>query len=193
MSRARAIRPAVLLFVLAVLIMGSSLGPAPAAAEPPTPTLPNIAPGVAGNIAEDVPFLPSPAEATQGPPGQPLSPPYYNITLNVPAYSQNDPAWRDHVMQTCGKTIGQAGCLLTASTMVFRFYGSSKNPDQVNTCMGNSACDWVWATGANNCSENHATHYGQLSPTDANLVWALTHNYPPILGMRKAAVKATGL
>jgi len=28
------------------------------------------------------------------------------ILLNVPRFSQNDPAWKNDVMQTCGQTIG---------------------------------------------------------------------------------------
>ena len=60
----------------------------------------------------------------------PLSPPHFpeispriwhSVWLNVPLYSQNDPRWEDFIMQTCGRTIGQAGCALTSSAMVFKF------------------------------------------------------------------------
>lgn len=88
-------------------------------------------------------------------------------------------------MQTCGLTIGAAGCLLTSSTMVFKYYGSSMNPGQVNTCMGTSACPWYFATGANNCSQNKASFLGLYSPNYATFVWALSTGYPPIIEVTK--------
>ncbi len=105
----------------------------------------------------------------------------WNIWLPVSALSQRNSGWASEIMQTCGHTIGSHGCLLTSATMVFRFYGSSKNPRQVNQCMGDLACPWKFWEGATYCSENKAHFLGVYSPTYSNFVWSLSQGYPPIL------------
>lgn len=135
-------------------------------------------PGVSYEIAETLPILEKPREAYDFDISSNLN---WNIWLPIPALSQNNPGWANEVMQTCGQTIGNAGCLLTSATMVFQFYGSSKNPKQVNACMGNEACPWYFVKGADSCSENKAAFLGIYSPTYDNFVWALSQGYPPIL------------
>ena len=134
---------------------------------------------ISTKIAEDVPLSPTPIEALALFNNQRLT--SWNIWLNVPRYSQTDAQWRYDNMQTCGLSIGAAGCLLTSATMVFKYYGSSKNPRQVNTCMGTSACPWYFDKGAKDCSDDKASFLGMYSPQYATFVWALTTGYPPVI------------
>jgi len=135
-------------------------------------------PDVSYEIAETLPILEKPRDAYDFDISSNLN---WNIWLPIPALSQRNPGWANEVMQTCGQTIGNAGCLLTSATMVFQFYGSSKNPKQVNACMGNKACPWYFAEGADNCSENKAAFLGLYNSTYDNFIWALSRGYPPIL------------
>jgi hypothetical protein len=139
---------------------------------------PGQVPDVSYEVAETLPILEKPREAFDF---DILSSLNWNIWLPIPALSQRNPGWANEVMQTCGQTIGNAGCLLTSATMVFQFYGSSKNPKQVNQCMGNKACPWYFAEGGDNCSESKAAFLGIYSPTYNNFIWALSQGYPPIL------------
>lgn len=108
------------------------------------------------------------------------------IQLAVPAFSQNDPAWKDNVMQTCGLTIGNAGCALTSTAMVFKYYGAvNKNPGQLNTCLGNYACPIYWATATNSCSESKASWEGSFSFSYSKLQNMLLVNRPPIVLVTK--------
>ena len=52
---------------------------------------------------------------------------YYSTYLAVPRYSQMDPTWSSEIMQTCGKTIYNAGCLLTDVAGVDHFYGQTSS------------------------------------------------------------------
>ena len=62
------------------------------------------------------------------------------LPCGVTQFSQNDPEWRDDVMQTCGYTIGAAGCALTSVAMTFRYYAVETSPRTLNQCLGNYAC-----------------------------------------------------
>lgn len=111
-----------------------------------------------------------PVEATDG------------ILLAVPSFNQNDPAWKDTLMQSCNLAIGPQGCALTATAMVFKYYGATnKNPAQLNTCLGHSACPIVWGTAANNCSENKATWVNTWAFSYTKLQSMLTADRPPIV------------
>jgi len=44
-----------------------------------------------------------------------------------PKYSQCDARWKDHRLGTSGKTICQAGCLMTSVTMMLRGFGKKVN------------------------------------------------------------------
>lgn len=142
-------------------------------------------PGVSVKIAEDVPLSPTPKEALELFNKQRTT--SRNIWLGVPRYSQTDPLWRDNIMYTCSLTIGGAGCLLTSASMVFKYYGSGKNPGQVNTCMGTSACPWIFNKGAKDCSDNKAVFLGMYSPNYATFIWALSTDYPPIIEVIKGS------
>jgi len=82
------------------------------------------------------------------------------LPCGVTQFSQNDPEWRDDIMQTCGHTIGASGCAVTSVAMVFRYYAVGTSPCTLNQCLGNHACPIDWNTAASNCSENKATYSG---------------------------------
>lgn len=178
-------------FVLLTFALSTGLGtvtaqPLPPLATPdPThwPSGADLATGVSEKISEDPPLiLSTPTDARE----IELSPEIlWSIWLSVPRYSQNDSRWANDVMQTCGRTIGHAGCLLTSATMVFRYYGSSMDPGQVNSCMGNDACPWVHRVGADRCSQHKAKWYNFFSPSYNTFIWALSEGYPPILELTK--------
>jgi len=110
------------------------------------------------------------------------------ILLDVPLFNQNDPAWKNNVMQTCGQTIGAAGCALTSAAMVFKYYGAvNKNPGQLNTCLGNSACPIHWDVAANSCSESKATWVDSWSFSYSKLQSMLSADRPPIVKLVKGS------
>src|SRR5205807_2188360 len=57
---------------------------------------------------------------------------------------QNDPSWRDFIMQAGGDPIGGFGCALTSTTMLLNYYGSSMSPADLNACLGPGADPIVW-------------------------------------------------
>lgn len=65
-------------------------------------------------------------------------------TLAIPRLQQSGQSWSDHIMQSQGYSIGSKGCALTCFTMVQRHLGGTDDPGQVNTKLGNLACDLVW-------------------------------------------------
>ncbi|MBC7227439.1 MAG: hypothetical protein H5T61_09410 [Thermoflexales bacterium] len=108
------------------------------------------------------------------------------ISLDIPIFSQNDPAWKDNVMQTCGQTIGVAGSALSSTAMVFKYYGAiNKNPAQLNTCLGNYACPIYWGVAASSCSEGKATWVGPWSFSYNKLQSMLSAGRPPIVELVK--------
>jgi len=72
----------------------------------------------------------------------------YALPCAVPPYAQTDPRWASHNMRTCDLSIGEAGCALTSAAMVFGYYGDTRNPAQLNLCLGNYACPIYWQTAA---------------------------------------------
>lgn len=126
--------------------------------------------------------------------GTPVPPP---PSCEVPYYSQVDPRWKNHPLRTCspcGKnsccscscnTIGRCGCTLTSATMIFGWYGSTRNPASQSDCMGNAACPFYWVTGAN-CSQGKATWVSKYSFSWSRLQTELNQNHRPvILGMHR--------
>lgn len=119
-----------------------------------------------------------------------------NKICEVPFYWQRDPnGIKDHPLRGgCGPdfdTIGEAGCLLTSATMLFRHYGAfftkdgiEMTPPNLSDCMNDFACNYNWYKGAV-CTGGKATFsepWGSFSY--AKLEEQLnTYNRPVILGM----------
>lgn len=173
-----------MIFVL-VLVVGISRAVANSGGDPQfaatdaeaLQAVPTIAPGVSFQVAEDLPLAAPPVNAAVLSPSPKVE---LDIWLYVPRFRQTDPLWSTNVMSTCGRTIGEAGCLLTSAAMVFKYYGASTDPGQLNTCMGDNACPWRFAPGAN-CSGSKAAWDNLYGFSYGTLVWALSNGWPPIL------------
>ena len=111
--------------------------------------------------------------------------PQAELPCSVPLFAQNDPRWRDNVMQTCDMTIGQAGCALTSSAMAFNYYGATTDPPALNTCLGDYACPLYWSIAAGTCSQGRATWLGRYDFNWNRLEQELAAGRPPLLGMEK--------
>ncbi len=69
------------------------------------------------------------------------------ITITMPVhYRQSDSRWASDIMLSCGDTIGQSGCAITSFAMIVNFYGSTDDPGDVNTRLGNNACPIQYST-----------------------------------------------
>jgi len=64
----------------------------------------------------------------------------------VPVMSQNDPAWRQQIMQVGGDPIGGYGCALTSTAMLMDYYGASVTPPQLSSCLGEAADPLYWGS-----------------------------------------------
>ena len=52
--------------------------------------------------------------------------------LEVPLFSQKDSRWASERLGTSSVTIGAYGCLITAASMVCKYYGKDTNPSKIN-------------------------------------------------------------
>ena len=55
--------------------------------------------------------------------------------LNVPFFSQRDPAWKDKKLDHSSYSIGGYGCALTSVAMVSNYFGHDTDPDRLNTSL----------------------------------------------------------
>lgn len=138
-----------------------------------------LAPGVDIPLAQPLPLQQCPETA--------LSIPESEIqSLSVPAFSQNDAAWKNDVMQTCGETAGRTGAALTSAAMVFEYYGAtSGKPGRLNTCLKASACPVDWSLAANTCGESKASWVGSWAFAYSKLESMLAAGRPPIVELTK--------
>ena len=109
--------------------------------------------------------------------------------LTVTHYYQDDPSWSQDKMQTCNKTIGEAGCTLTSFAMIANYYGClNDDPDQVNTTMGDNACPFMYYVAAQkyNLDIVNAIHES-VSDNDAIdfIIGGISANRPVLVGMKK--------
>jgi len=136
------------------------------------------------------------------PPPAPLYVSECRISLNVPAYSQRDQSWRRECLFgfancQCGTMYWQ-GCAITSATMVFKYFGASKDPGQVNSCSGSyrcyadcpgtpeyDPCCLVWRCASSHCSDNEAGYAGYYSFHWEALCGLLSADRPPIVELRK--------
>ena len=55
--------------------------------------------------------------------------------LDVPFFSQRDPAWSDKKLDHSPYSIGEYGCALTSAAMVAKYFGYDTDPDRLNTSL----------------------------------------------------------
>ena len=58
--------------------------------------------------------------------------------MSVVLWGQADPQWSSIPLGQGGYTLGQAGCAVTAVSMVANYYGSAKNPGEICTWLNNN-------------------------------------------------------
>jgi hypothetical protein len=81
----------------------------------------------------------------------------------IPYFSQIDPQWATHELQTNGScspecgTIGACGCTLTSAAMLFAYYGANLTPLTLSDCMGTNACMFDFRYASSDCSDGQAT------------------------------------
>ena len=107
------------------------------------------------------------------------------VLSNFKNLQQGDSAWKNEIMQTCGRTIGNAGCCLTSFTMIQRYYGGTDNPKQVNAKLGSAACPFQYATAASKYSYtyNYVTNNLTLSNPTNYIKGAIDSGNPVLVGM----------
>jgi len=123
---------------------------------------------------------PSPTSAAASPIASPSA--KTGSPCGVPMFSQNDPAWRDAVMQAGTDTIGGAGCALTSTAMMLNYFGSSLTPAQLNTCLGGRADPLVWKA-VTECTNGLIGGGDQIDFTWPDLDALLAAGRPAIVGM----------
>jgi len=99
---------------------------------------------------------------------------------------QGDSRWKNEIMQTCGSSIGTAGCCLTSFTMIQRYLGGTDDPAQVNAKMGNDACPFVYKTAATlyDFDYNYASDASKKRYVDY-IKGAINVGAPVLVGMEK--------
>ncbi len=108
------------------------------------------------------------------------------VSLDVPHYYQGGQLWSDDVMQTCGKTIGNAGCCVTSFAMIQRYLGGIYNPRGVNNKLGNNACPFKYQPAADAFGYTISNkESGTITDEYAIefIVGAIDSGYPVLVGM----------
>ena len=105
-----------------------------------------------------------------------------DVRLNVPLYSQANPAWASDTLGTGIGTIGLHGCAITSTSMVFSYFGVDVNPKLLNQWLiDNDGYDIdaiIWAKAADfNSDINYIGWFG----SDTNLIKAEIDSGNPVI------------
>ncbi len=106
-----------------------------------------------------------------------------SLPCSVPARSQQDSNWKDIPLNGCpGQTIGSAGCALVSVAMVFQYYGGSYEPDDLNSCLGEHACEMDWPYAAAHCKGGATVNWiGRYDSANWSVIdTMLANGHPPI-------------
>lgn len=76
------------------------------------------------------------------------------LPCSVPIFNQRN---YSNNMSTCNSSISAAGCALSSTAMVFKYYGVNTDPPTLNSCLGNLACPIYWYPASSSCSEGKVT------------------------------------
>jgi len=128
-----------------------------------------------------VPF-PSPSPTGAAPSPEASVSPSTGSPCGVPIYSQNDPAWRDVIMQSGSDSIGGAGCALTTAAMMLNYYGAAFSPAQLNSCLGGGADPIVWKS-VPSCTKGLISGGDRIDFTWTDLDALLASGRPAIVGL----------
>jgi len=108
----------------------------------------------------------------------------------VPYYSQCDSSWGNTTLGTCSQyNVCEMGCAISATAMVFKYYGVKTDPGAMNTWLKNhngytNGCLINWTTAAN-MAPDKVTFIARITTPDwARLRSELNNGYPVILEVR---------
>lgn len=108
------------------------------------------------------------------------------IFLPMTHYYQDGQPWSKNIMQTCGSTIGEAGCAVTSFAMITSYYGYSDDPGEVNTKLGSYACPFSYANAGSKYSLSLVGDVHQSVSNDyakSYILGALRNNRPVLVGL----------
>jgi hypothetical protein len=105
----------------------------------------------------------------------------------VPYYSQCNSAWGNDILGTCSEyTVCEQGCAISATAMVFKYFGISTDPGSINKWLKAnggyaSGCLINWSTAAN-LAPDKLTFVARVTTEDwSRLRYELSSGYPVIL------------
>lgn len=107
-------------------------------------------------------------------------------------YAQAGQSWSNNIMQSCGKTIGDAGCAVTSLAIINRKYNTTRNPGQMNTYLGTIACPLSWTSAASRLGLSYQKLYQHSTGVNISVVHTilrgvLRNSRPILLGMKTAS------
>lgn len=117
-------------------------------------------------------------------------------SLTVVHYYQSNQTWSSDIMQNAGVTIGSQGCTLTSFAMIERYLGGNDDPGQVNTKMGNSACDkkngfsyTVAASKYDFTISNYLRDDSEIEISSARdfIIGGIDSDYPVLVGLKTSS------
>ncbi|MCA1667695.1 MAG: transglycosylase SLT domain-containing protein, partial [Thermomicrobia bacterium] len=127
--------------------------------------------------------LPTPAPLKGvGPGTQPPASGTAGGVCGLPPFSQNDPTWRNTIMEPSGDAIGPYGCAITATAMVLNAYGAILTPPQLSACLQDHADQLAWANVAG-CTNGAVAGSNAFDFTWPSLDQTLAAGDPAIVGM----------
>lgn len=106
--------------------------------------------------------------------------------LNVPTFSQRDPAWASQQLGHCSyHTLASAGCAVTSVAMVMKYYGINVNPGSLDAWLTNNGgyvngCDILWTIAAN--YSNKIQWHQRIDWADWNRIRQELDNGYPVIG-----------
>lgn len=107
--------------------------------------------------------------------------------LDVPSYLQTDSRWSSDIMGqpgNCGATLGSAGCAVTSTAMVFKYYGVQTDPKDLNNWLrennGYSSCLIKWSKAAEMTGGGVKYVTMKYNPTEDSIISYLSSGVPLI-------------
>ncbi|MBV9392607.1 MAG: C39 family peptidase [Verrucomicrobia bacterium] len=103
---------------------------------------------------------------------------YFNMSLPVPKFAQNDPRWANDALGPTDSTVGAEGCAVSSAAMVLAFYGEKVDPGVLNAFLssqnGYTPEGWLYWEKAAEFPPSVARHAYEDRPSfyliDSNLL-----------------------
>ncbi len=115
---------------------------------------------------------------------------YADVDLNVPLWSQTDSQWSAKKLGTSKWTMGDSGCAVTSTAMVFAYFGLNTNPgnfvDALNALSpvgidGSGYIQWGRTCNVPGASDRHISYEGNVAKDYTRIDQELTAGYPVIM------------